>query len=197
MLRDMPRDAEKRARSRVGARIAFLGHLVIFGATNLLLAWIYLPAAMIVALAWGVGLAAHGFFGVVAPVLREKWTEDELAAAVPRVRADERRATEGRHAHNVERLAASLAHEIRNPIAAAKSLVRQIGEDPGGADTKEYARVAEAELDRVEASIAHLLRFAREEPLRAAEVPSSVSPGWCPSSESISHSSCPTLAKDR
>lgn len=163
-------DVVKRARSRAGARIGFLGHGVVYVATFLLLAFIWLPAAIIVALAWGIGLAAHGFFAVIAPMLREHWVERELAQAVPRVRADERRLSEGRHARDVERLAASLAHEIRNPIAAAKSLVRQIGEDPTGPDAREYARVAEAELDRVETSIAHLLRFAREEPLRTREV---------------------------
>src|SRR5688572_24342758 len=112
MLSPMPAPAAaevaKRARSRATARVAFLGHAVIFGATNLLLAWIWLPAAVIVALAWGVGLAAHGFFGVVAPVLRDHWIEQEIAAVVPRARADERRVTEGRHARDVERLAASL-----------------------------------------------------------------------------------------
>ncbi|MAG31221.1 MAG: hypothetical protein CL908_10085, partial [Deltaproteobacteria bacterium] len=58
---------------------------------------------------------------------------------------------------------ASIAHEIRNPITAAKSLVQQMGEDPGGVDQVEYARVAVEELERVERSISHLLRFAREE----------------------------------
>ena len=93
-----------------------------------------------------------------------------MKRVVPEVRAGERRASEAEHAREVERIAASLAHEIRNPIAAAKSLVRQIGEDPHAPEAPEYARVAEGELDRVERSIAHLLRFAREEPLRPAEV---------------------------
>ena len=70
----------------------------------------------------------------------------------------------------MERLAAALAHEIRNPIAAAKSLVGQIAEDPSQPEVPEYARVAQAELDRVEGSIAHLLRFAREEPFAPREV---------------------------
>jgi C4-dicarboxylate-specific signal transduction histidine kinase len=48
--------------------------------------------------------------------------------------------------------------------------VGQIAEDPSAKDVPEYARVAQAELDRVETSIAHLLRFAREEPLRTADV---------------------------
>ena len=82
----------------------------------------------------------------------------------------ERRALEGEHARSLEELSASIAHEIRNPITAAKSLVQQMGEDPRASDNVEYARVALDELDRVERSIAHLLRFAREEPLRLAPV---------------------------
>jgi signal transduction histidine kinase len=162
-------DVRKRARSRANHRIAFAGHAVVYLTTCCLLAVLFFPAAIIVALAWGIGLAAHGFFGVLAPVLRERWTEQEVARVVPAVRATERRASEDRHARNVERIAASLAHEIRNPIAAAKSLVQQIAEDPGSAETAEYARVAGAELDRVETSIAHLLRFARDEPLDVSE----------------------------
>jgi signal transduction histidine kinase len=162
--------AQRRARSRANHRIAFGGHLVVYVATICLLTALFFPAAVIVALAWGIGLAAHGWFGVVAPVLRDRWTEQELARVVPAVRTAERRDSEDRHGRNVERIAASLAHEIRNPIAAAKSLVQQIAEAPAAPETAEYARVASAELDRVETSIAHLLRFAREEPLEISEV---------------------------
>jgi len=69
----------------------------------------------------------------------------------------------GEHARNLEELSASIAHEIRNPITAAKSLVQQLGEDPGSAENVEYANIALQELDRVEKSISHLLRYAREE----------------------------------
>jgi signal transduction histidine kinase len=159
-------DGERRARIRATHRVVFLGHFVIYASTIMLIAVIFLPAAIIVALAWGIGLAAHGFFGVAAPILRDQWIEAEVARVVPEVK----RASENKHAKDVEKLAASLAHEIRNPIAAAKSLVRQIGDDPSAPEAKEYARVAEAELDRVETSIAHLLRFAREEPMRTTSI---------------------------
>jgi signal transduction histidine kinase len=43
-----------------------------------------------------------------------------------------------------------------------------MGEDPGGEENVEYAQVALAELERVERSISHLLRFAREEDMRAS-----------------------------
>ena len=43
-------------------------------------------------------------------------------------------------------------------------------EDPQGEDQEEYARVAVGELERVERSISHLLRFAREEDTRIESV---------------------------
>ena len=82
----------------------------------------------------------------------------------------ERRALEGRHVRSLEDLSAQVAHEIRNPITAAKSLVQQMGEDPTSAENIGYAKVALEELDRVERSVAHLLRYAREEDLRLEEI---------------------------
>jgi two-component system sensor histidine kinase HydH len=160
----------RRARVRTAHRIALTIHVVAYVGVFLLLAVLFFPAAIIVALAWGIGLAIHVVVAVLALGLRERWIAEELAKELPVVRADERRSADAQHQQDVERLAASLAHDIRNPIAAAKSLVRQIHEDPSAATTTEYARVAEQELDRVEASIAHLLRFAREESVKLADV---------------------------
>lgn len=162
--------ALRAAHRRAAHRIAFTIHLVVYVMVLLLLAVLFFPAAIIVGLAWGIGLAIHGTIALFALGLRERWISEELARELPAARADERRHAGQEHQKDVERLAASLAHDIRNPIAAAKSLVRQIGEDPRAETTPEYARVAEAELDRVEASIAHLLRFAREEPVKLADV---------------------------
>jgi len=162
--------ALRAAHRRTAHRIAFTIHAVVYVMVLLLLAVIFLPAAIIVALAWGIGLAIHGTVALLAMGLRDRWVAEELAREVPAARADERRHAGVEHQRDVERLAASLAHDIRNPISAAKSLVRQIGEDPRAETTPEYARVAEEELDRVEASIAHLLRFAREEPVKLADV---------------------------
>ena len=45
-----------------------------------------------------------------------------------------------------------------------------MSEEPGAVDNPEYARVAVEELERVERSISHLLRFARDEDMRVADV---------------------------
>jgi signal transduction histidine kinase len=45
-----------------------------------------------------------------------------------------------------------------------------MGEDPRASENIEYAKVALEELDRVERSVSHLLRFAREEEVRMADM---------------------------
>ena len=162
---------ERRARRAAGMRVAFIGHALIWGAVCLLLLVVagFFPA-LVVALAWGIGLLAHGFFGVLAPVLHARWVTAEVGRRVQASVTHERRSSEGRHARALEALSASVAHEIRNPITAAKSLVQQIAESPQAPENAEYAKVAVAELDRVERSVSHLLRYAREEPIDLAEV---------------------------
>ena len=123
---------------------------------------------------WGIGIAFHYFSALVAPDLRRRIVEREVERQVQRQVATgvsrERRALADPHVRSLEDLSAQVAHEIRNPITAAKSLVQQMGEDPTSAENVGYAKVALEELDRVERSVAHLLRFAREEDLRLADV---------------------------
>ena len=160
--------AYRAARRRVNRRLGFFTHLVTYGAVLLFLmvATRSFRAVLIVATAWGIGVFLHYFWSVVAPGLRERWIEREVGQRVDRDVDSERRRVEDRHVRNLEDLSASIAHEIRNPITAAKSLVQQMGEDPVSQSNLEYASVALEELDRVERSISHLLRFAREEDLR-------------------------------
>jgi signal transduction histidine kinase len=89
--------------------------------------------------------------------------ENEVGRSVAQGVTRERRNAETRHERSLEDLSASIAHEIRNPVTAAKSLVQQMGEDPVSSDNVQYASVALEELDRVERSISHLLRYARDE----------------------------------
>lgn len=125
---------------------------------------IFVPAVGAIALIYfGVGIGRKAFRLVYEPRLREKFLQEEVSRRVQTRVSSERRHLEGEHHRSLEQLSASIAHEIRNPITAAKSLVQQMGEDPNGPDQVEYARVAVAELERVEKSISHLLRFAREE----------------------------------
>ena len=66
--------------------------------------------------------------------------------------------------------AARIAHEIRNPVTAARSLAQQLARDPTSPADAEPARLILSELDRVERQVAALLRFSRREEFRFAPV---------------------------
>jgi len=161
----------REARRRASRKIGFLIHFVVYAAVLFFLLVVsgFRPA-FIVALSWGIGIAAHYFAAVVAPDLHRRMVEREVTQEVARSVSAERRQIQDRHAQSLEQLSASIAHEIRNPITAAKSLVQQMGEDPGSKQNVDYAQVALEELDRVERSISHLLRFARDEELQVRPV---------------------------
>ena len=163
--------ALREARAEANRKIGFLGHLVPYLAVVTFLTFVAGPrAAGIVALAWGIGVASHFFGAILAPRMHKRIVEREVTKRVHADVSRERRTLVDAHARHVEQLAAGVAHEIRNPITAAKSLVQQMGEDPTARDNVEYAGVALAELERVERSISHLLRFAREEDIAFGEV---------------------------
>ncbi len=160
------RDAKRAADARIG----FLIHVTIYSLVcfGILVSggfW----AAFTTAIFWGIGVASHFIAAIAGPELRKRWIDHEVGPRVATETQQQRRDLEGEQARRVQRLSASLAHEIRNPITAAKSLVQQMGEDPSAAENVNYAQVALQELERVERSIAHLLKFAREEELQLAE----------------------------
>ena len=164
------------ARRRAERKLAFVRHFVCWAFTIVFLLFVTKSAfvAGIVGLSWGIGLSMHFFQALVAPELRRKWVqsevEREVTREVQRSVTRQRRVLADEKTRSLEELSASIAHEIRNPITAAKSLVQQMGEDPASHENVEYADVALQELDRVERSISHLLRYAREEDLRVRSV---------------------------
>jgi signal transduction histidine kinase len=154
----------REAQRVANAKLSFVVHFVVYSMVCFFLLLVAgFRAAFIVALAWGIGLVMHYVVAVIAPVLRQRWIHQEVSRQVTTTTTQQRRELHGEHSRHLEELSASIAHEIRNPITAAKSLVQQMGEDPRAADNVEYAEVALEELDRVERSISHLLRFARDE----------------------------------
>lgn len=155
----------RRARRRANQRIGFLTHFGSYVATLaiVLLATRSLRVVTFIALAWGIGIFIHYLFAMSAPKLRDRWVEREVGTRAARDVQTERREVGTRSRRSLEDLSASIAHEIRNPITAAKSLVQQMGEDPSSDENLEYAGLALSELDRVERSISHLLRYARDE----------------------------------
>jgi signal transduction histidine kinase len=154
-----------RARRRANQRVAFVMHFGSYLATLaiILVTTRSVRVVAIVGLAWGIGVFCHYLWAMTAPALRDRWVEQEVGTLSARGVKTERRQVETRSRRSLEDLSASIAHEIRNPITAAKSLVQQMGEDPASNENLEYAETALSELDRVERSISHLLRYARDE----------------------------------
>ncbi|MEM7413681.1 MAG: HAMP domain-containing sensor histidine kinase [Myxococcota bacterium] len=151
------------------------GDALKFSLVAILLLTFVWPIGVIVMLIFGPRYLRELYSLVVEPQLRTKFLREEIEKRVYDQLHEERQQLETEHARSMEKLSASIAHEIRNPITAAKSLVQQMEEDPDAHENVEYARVALSELTRVERSVSHLLRFARDEetqaaPLRLAEV---------------------------
>jgi signal transduction histidine kinase len=70
----------------------------------------------------------------------------------------------------IGQLAATVAHEIRNPITGAKCLLQQVEEELHGASQgREYVHLALEDLERVEQSVSQLLTFARKEEYHFSE----------------------------
>src|SRR5262249_42870230 len=70
----------------------------------------------------------------------------------------------------IGQLAATVAHEIRNPITGAKCLLQQVEEELNGTPQgKEYVQLALEDLERVEQSVSQLLTFARKEEYHFSE----------------------------
>jgi len=170
------RKAYQRARRRASREAGFYVHLMWYGIVigsllivNLVVSpsfeWWIFPA-----LGWGIGLASH-FGGVYGwRWIHERVFEPAVQREVQREVTREKEVLRTEKQASLDELTASFAHEIRNPIAAAKSLVQQMGEDPTSAENVGYAKVALEELDRVERSISHLLKYAKEEDYNLARV---------------------------
>jgi signal transduction histidine kinase len=165
-------EAYREARRAAEHKIAFYRHSVTYFFVILFLLFVTRSpfVATVVGLGWGIGLASHFFQVILAPGLRQKWVRDEVERQVARTVSRQRVALEDEKLRSLEELSASIAHEIRNPITAAKSLVQQLGEDPSSSENVEYANIALQELDRVEKSISHLLRYAREEEMHPRQM---------------------------
>jgi signal transduction histidine kinase len=166
-----PEDRAYRAAQQLADKKVELSRRIVRSALITIPLLVFIPfVGVILLVVFGVDIGRRAFRLVYEPRLREKFLQDEVQRRVHTRVSHERQHLEGEHHRSLEHLSASIAHEIRNPITAAKSLVQQMGEEPNSEEQVEYARVAVAELERVEKSISHLLRFAREEEIHIEAV---------------------------
>jgi signal transduction histidine kinase len=90
----------------------------------------------------------------------------ESAELLERTVAVERSLAHAEKLAAIGELAARIAHEIRNPVTAARSLAQQLSDDATSPLNVEHAHLILTELERVERQIASLLRYARRETFR-------------------------------
>ncbi len=162
--------AYRRIHERAAEKTEVTSQLIWLAVIGLPLLIVSFPVFLIVLIFWGSKPLKRGWRMFIEPKLRDLFVEKEVEKEVHAQLSRERQALEGQHARSMQQLSASIAHEIRNPITAAKSLVQQMEEDPTSRENVEYARVALEELQRVERSVSHLLRFARDEELGISDV---------------------------
>jgi signal transduction histidine kinase len=94
----------------------------------------------------------------------------DAAALVERTVGVERALADAEKLAAVGETAARIAHEIRNPVTAARSLAQLLVRQPESPRGAERAALILEELARVERQVAALLRFARPEAFRFAPV---------------------------
>jgi two-component system sporulation sensor kinase B len=71
----------------------------------------------------------------------------------------------------VSHLAASISHEVRNPLTVSRGFVQMLGDDEIGTQTrKQYADIALQELDRAAAIINDYLMFANPVPEKEEDI---------------------------
>jgi signal transduction histidine kinase len=163
------RQAYRRARRRAAAEAGFYVHLMWYGLVIGLLFWInVLTGSSYLWFLWPAGFWGFGVISHYTAVFGWRWIHQRvfvpaIEREVQREVQQEKEVLRTEKQASLDELTASFAHEIRNPIAAARSLVQQMGEDPTSTENVEYARVALDELARVERSVSHLLKFAKEE----------------------------------
>ena len=158
-MRAAPGSAEARAE----AKLAATGDAIRWSVITIALLVFVPPIGLVVLIFGGAKQLRNLYRLVLEPKLRRRFIDSEVTRQVSETLSDERQQMVGEHARSMETLSASIAHEIRNPITAAKSLVQQMEEDPTAVENVEYARVALEELHRVE-------RFAREEEMGARDM---------------------------
>jgi len=163
------RQAYRRARRRAAAEAGFYVHLMWYGLVIGLVFWInVLTGSGYLWFLWPAGFWGFGVISHFTAVFGWRWIHQRvfvpaIEREVQREVQQEKEVLRTEKQASLDELTASFAHEIRNPIAAARSLVQQMGEDPTSNENVEYARVAMDELARVERSVSHLLKFAKEE----------------------------------
>lgn len=109
-----------------------------------------------------VGLFALSFAGLGFAVGRLLDARDRLRASAAELERSHQRVAHSEKLAAIGRLAAGVAHEVRNPLAVIRSSAALVIEDLSeGTDTSRAARFIVEEVDRLNAVVSALLDYAR------------------------------------
>jgi len=109
-----------------------------------------------------VGLFALSFAGLGFAVGRLLDARDHLRASAAELERSHQRVAHSEKLAAIGRLAAGVAHEVRNPLAVIRSSAALVIEDLSeGTDTSRAARFIVEEVDRLNAVVTALLDYAR------------------------------------
>ena len=114
-------------------------------------------------------IRSETLLSTVQAALRTRARQYQLRESIELGRATEEALRKSEKLVVAGRLAASIAHEINNPLESITNLLYLIGISPSLDWAKQHAEVASAELARVSQIVTHTLSFYRE-PKKSVEV---------------------------
>ncbi len=121
---------------------------------------------------WGHLFVSTGLLGNAATHSRLEALEDfsrelalvlDAADLLARVRTAERELARSEKLAALGETAARIAHEIRNPVTAARSLAQMLADDPTSPQNAEHSALVVRELDRVETQVRSMLQYVGRE----------------------------------
>jgi len=115
--------------------------------------------------------AFHRILDIELAIINDAYREDSVRRIQEREHAQyQQRLSESEHLASVGQLAASLAHEIKNPLAGISGAIQVLG---AGLDAnhphKEIISEALRQIDRLDAAVKDLLVYARPKPPNATK----------------------------
>lgn len=120
------------------------------------------------------GAVALGCGFIAARLRRAEAGREEMIAELAAFRLREadidRLHTRAERLEAVAELSASLAHEIKNPLASIRSAAELLAKNPNPADTKTLTTLVERESDRLSRLLSEFLDFARTGITRAKRI---------------------------